>query len=39
MQRKLKGVDELPEKDAIELLGLNDSKVDPVDDDDTPTNA
>jgi DNA recombination protein RmuC len=39
MQRKLKGVDELPEKDAIELLGLNDSKVDPLDDDDTPANT
>jgi DNA recombination protein RmuC len=39
MQRKLKGVDELPEKDAIELLGLNDGKVDPLDDDDTPANT
>ncbi|MGV3469587.1 DNA recombination protein RmuC, partial [Limnobacter sp.] len=39
MQRKLKGVDELPEKDAIDLLGLNDGKVDPLDDDDTPTNV
>jgi DNA recombination protein RmuC len=39
MQRKLKGVDELPEKDAIDLLGLNDSKVDPLDDDDAPANT
>ena len=39
MQKKLKGVDELPEKDAIELLGLNDGKVDLLDDDDAPANA
>jgi DNA recombination protein RmuC len=33
MQRKLKGVDELPEKDAINLLGLNASKAQLLEDD------
>lgn len=40
MQRKLKGVDELPEKDAMRLLGLNDAKVEPFDDDEQqPTHS
>lgn len=34
MQRKLKGVDELPEKDAISLLGLNEVKLESIDDDE-----
>ena len=34
MHRKLKGVDELPEKDAMSLLGLNDAKAEPFDDDE-----
>lgn len=38
MQRKLKGVDELPEKDAMNLLGLTDTKVDLLDD-ESPTNT
>ncbi|HEX4856443.1 MAG TPA: DNA recombination protein RmuC [Limnobacter sp.] len=39
MQRKLKGVDELPENAALALLGLTDPTASLMDDDESPANS